>query len=287
MSDATIGLVGVGLLGTALAERLLGAGLSVRGFDLMPDRLAELVRLGGEADQTLESLATCPRLVLCLPDSTIVAGVIDRLASRLSAGQIVVDTTTGSPEDAERTHERLTGQGVHYGEATLLGSSEVARRGEAVAMLGGDADWLERSRDIVAAISGRSFHVGPPGSAARMKLVVNLVLGLHRAVLAEGLTLAEAFGLNLEQTLEILRSGAASSRVMEAKGRKMLERDYRAEARLSQHLKDVGLILAEAQKLGAATPLSAVHEHLLQQAVELGFGDLDNSAILEAFKSAE
>src|SRR6185436_1237882 len=98
---------------------------------------------------------------------------------------------------------------------------------------------LEAARHLLATLAGKIFHVGPAGSGARMKLVVNLVLGLHRAVLAEGLGLAEAYGLDLDRTLEVLRSGAAASRVMDAKGRKMIERDYRPQAKLAQHLKDV------------------------------------------------
>lgn len=286
MSQPSVGLIGLGLLGAALAERLLAAGFLVDGYDLDADRCAGLTRLGGRSAGSVAELLACDRLILCLPDSTIVAAVIDELMPRFRPGRILIDTTTGHPDDAARQAMRLRSLGVLYGEATILGSSEVARRGEAVAMLGGDNEWLTAIHDLLPALARRWFHVGAAGSGARMKLVVNLVLGLHRAVLAEGLTLAAAFELDLERTLEVLQSGAAASRVMDSKGAKMLHRDYRPEARLSQHLKDVRLILAEAARRNAPTPLSALHARLLETAESLGYGDADNAAILEAFEKS-
>ena len=119
-----------------------------------------------------------------------------------------------------------------------------------------------------------------------MKLVVNLVLGLNRAVLAEGLALASRAGLDLPTVLDVLRSGAAYSRIMDSKGQKMLQRDFQPQARLVQHLKDVRLILAEGQRVGARLPLSEIHRQLLQQVVDLGGGDEDNSAVLRAYDEA-
>ena len=139
-------------------------------------------------------------------------------------------------------------------------------------------------KPLLAAITSKHFHLGPVGTASRFKLVHNLVLGLHRAVLAEGLEFAESLGFDQEVTLEILKQTPAQSGVMETKGRRMVERDYGLQARLSQHLKDVRLILAEAERAGTNTPLSRIHKTLLEQAEELGFGDADNSAVMEAFR---
>jgi 3-hydroxyisobutyrate dehydrogenase-like beta-hydroxyacid dehydrogenase len=118
-----------------------------------------------------------------------------------------------------------------------------------------------------------------------MKLVVNLVLGLNRAVLAEGLSLAAACGIDLAGALAVLQATPARSNIMEAKGPKMVSGDFSPVARLAQHLKDVRLIRALAERHGAATPLSDVHEDLLQRAVELGLGEADNSAIIRVFSS--
>lgn len=118
-----------------------------------------------------------------------------------------------------------------------------------------------------------------------MKLVVNLVLGLNRAVLAEGLAFAEHLGVDPRQALQVLQAGPAASGVMETKGRKMLESDFGLQARLTQHLKDVRLILAVGQQTGERLPLSKLHEQLLTELDRAGCGNLDNSAIIRAFRA--
>jgi 3-hydroxyisobutyrate dehydrogenase-like beta-hydroxyacid dehydrogenase len=150
-------------------------------------------------------------------------------------------------------------------------------------MVGGPADVVGRVVPILAALVRRWHHVGTWGDGTRLKLVTNLVLGLHRAALAEALGLAEAMGLDLATTLAVLRDSAAYSRVMDTKGDKMVRGDFTPQARLSQHLKDVRLILAEGERTGAKLPLSELHRRLLELVESLGLGDLDNSAILRAF----
>jgi 3-hydroxyisobutyrate dehydrogenase-like beta-hydroxyacid dehydrogenase len=117
-----------------------------------------------------------------------------------------------------------------------------------------------------------------------MKLVFNLVLGLHRAVLAEALSFAGSYGIDPAAALEVLKAGAAYSKVMDIKGGKMLSGDFTPEARLSQHLKDVRLIVAAAERCGAMVPLSEIHRELLERAEAAGFGAMDNSAVIKAFE---
>jgi 3-hydroxyisobutyrate dehydrogenase-like beta-hydroxyacid dehydrogenase len=131
------------------------------------------------------------------------------------------------------------------------------------------------------------IHVGPCGAGAKAKLVHNLVLGLSRTVLAEGLALARSLGLNPETMLTMLRASPAVSRVVEIKGPRMIHGQYDPEARLAQHLKDVRLILETAQARGCRVPLSTVHARLLAEAMAAGWGDLDNSAIYRVFEAAE
>jgi 3-hydroxyisobutyrate dehydrogenase-like beta-hydroxyacid dehydrogenase len=284
MPAETIGLVGVGLLGTALAERLLGAGFAVLGFDVAPERRAALANLGGRpAASAAEVAHGCSRLVLSLPDTPVVEAVLRGLAPHLRAGMVVVDTTTGDPERTALVGADLARQGVHYLDATVAGSSAQVRAGEAVVMVGGDLSSGERCADLFACFAREWFHVGGWGSGARMKLVVNLVLGLNRAVLAEGLSLARACGLDLAETLRVLRAGAAYSLVMDTKGPKMIAGEFQPQARLSQHLKDVRLILAEAERVGALVPLSRLHRELLEAVEAGGWGEEDNAAVIRAF----
>ena len=279
----TIGLVGLGLLGSALGERLLEQGLEVIGRDVSPEACERFADSGGRAAESLAEIAACPQIILSLPTSTIGRDVIAELAPLLCSGTAIIDTTTGAPADAEAAADTLARSGVEYLDATVGGSSGQARRGEAIVMCGATDAGFTRCRRTLDRLAQQVFHTGPPGSGSRMKLVTNLVLGLNRAVLAEGLAFAESQGLDAAAALSVLQAGPAASQVMATKGRRMIDRDFAPEARLRQHAKDVGLILAEAQTGDLELPLSELHSALLQRLIDRGLGDLDNSAIREAF----
>jgi 3-hydroxyisobutyrate dehydrogenase-like beta-hydroxyacid dehydrogenase len=255
------------------------------GYDLNLERLRNLPAMEAAASPG-EIVARCPAIVLCLPDSSVVASVIEQLAG-LETDSLLIDATTGDPDDSARLATDLQRRGIGYIDAPIVGSSEQVRRGEAVVLMGGDALPVQRAQPILAAWSDQRFHVGPCGSAARLKLVVNLVLGLNRAVLAEGLALAESCGIDPAAALEVLKATAAYSRAMDTKGPKMVARDFSPQARLSQHLKDVRLIRELATRVGSITPLSDVHQELLQRAVALGLGDADNSAVLGVYRGTD
>jgi 3-hydroxyisobutyrate dehydrogenase-like beta-hydroxyacid dehydrogenase len=281
---ADVGLIGLGLLGSAIAERLLASGRSVIGYDLDPARRADLQQAGGAIAQSIADVLSEVRVViLSLPDSDVVQRVTSEFTPDVR-GTLVIDTTTGDPESASATAARLAPFGARFLEATVIGSSRMLRERDVVVLLGGEPDDADAAVPFIEPWAREFFHVGPLGSAAAAKLVANLVLGLHRAVLAEGLNLAERCGLDGPAMLEMLRSGLAYSRVMDTKGRKMLESDFAPEARLRQHHKDVRLILELATRCGAQVPLSELHDRLLQRAEELGFADADNSAIIRAFQ---
>ena len=179
--------------------------------------------------------------------------------------------------------QRLAKAGIDYVDATVLGSSRVVRNGGAVVMAGGRRGAFDAAVPLFRTFSSRAFYLGSYGAGARMKLVANLALGLHRAVLAETLAFAHASGVSPSDALEVLKAGAAYSRVMDDKGQKMLDHDFSVEARLSQHLKDVRLILATAAAARAKVPLSQVHRQLLERLEAEGYGEVDNSAIIMAY----
>jgi 3-hydroxyisobutyrate dehydrogenase-like beta-hydroxyacid dehydrogenase len=278
-----LGQVGLGLLGGALAEAFLRAGFRVRGFDVAGERRAALAERGGVPVAALADLAGCGRLVLCLPSSDVVEYVVAELSPLLRPGTVVLDTTTGDPGRTAAVGAALAARGIDYLDATVAGSSAEARAGNAVVMVGGRREAVEGCADLLGCFAREWFHLGPAGSGARMKLVVNLVLGLNRAALAEGLAFARACGLDAAEALRVLTAGAAYSRAMDAKGEKMVKGDFAPVARLAQHLKDVRLILAEAERAGACVPFSTLHAGLLERLAEAGFGDEDNSAVIRAF----
>ena len=284
-SASKIGVIGLGLLGSAIAKRLLAAGFPVCGFDIDAGSRARFDAAGGMVVGSASEVAgACRSIILSLPDSGVVGAVLEEVEAGLGDARLFIDTTTGDPDDTVRCSKRLAERGHDFLDASVGGSSKLLESGRAILMVGGDVDAFQRSSSILRAIGERVFHVGPAGAGIRMKLVFNLVLGLNRAVLAEGLAFASRYGLSGLQALEILEAGPSYSRAMDAKGRKMIAGDFAPEARLSQHLKDVGLILAAGEGCGAQLPLSILHRQLLEQAESLGFGAADNSAIIESFR---
>ncbi len=284
-SDAAISVIGLGLMGTALTLRLRDHGWRVHIWNRTRSRAQPLLKAG--AIWSERPLATTPLVLVSLYSSDVVDEVLTPWLDDLSAESILVDTTTGSPESSERMAQRVAAAGGVYLDAPISGSSEQTRRGEATVMVAGSRSAFDRCEHLWSVLGSRCFHVGRSGNAARMKLVSNLVLGLNRAAAAEGLLLAEALGLDLETTLRVLRESPASSRQLEAKGPKMIAGDLSAQARLSQHLKDVRLMLAAADAQGVFMRLTDTHRRLLEEAEALGYGEHDNSAIFQAMRESK
>lgn len=264
--NQSIGIIGMGLMGSALM-RMTGAE---RGWDVDPRRCAGVTMV----DDVFEH---CDAIFLCLPNSDVASRVLRE--SKLRAGQIIIDTSTGDPAEMAALGDELSAQGVHYLDATVSGSSAQLLQRDVLVMVGGDAVVFERCRDLFAKFAREAVHVGPCGSGAKMKLVTNLVLGLNRAALAEGLAFAWDLDLNPVETLDVMRRSMAYSRIMDTKGEKMITQDFTPQAKLSQHLKDVRLMLAASS---IPLPLSETHRQLLEKAESLGFGDADNSAVIKA-----
>ncbi len=285
VSSPPLGLVGVGLLGSVLAERLVAGGFALLGFDLDAARLEAFRALGGHAAaDAREIFQRCNRVLLSLPSHKEVTALISAHLDALRPGAILIDTTTGDPSMSATLARDLAAHGAAYLDATVSGSSAQVREGLAVMMVGGDIAAYTACADIFSCLGGGTFHTGPSGSGARMKLATNLVLGLNRAALAEGLAFARGLGLDPAQALAIMRAGPAYSRVMDRKGEKMLRGDFTPEARLSQHLKDVRLILEHGHAAGLALPLSTAHRALLERAEAAGLGALDNSALIRVLE---
>jgi 3-hydroxyisobutyrate dehydrogenase-like beta-hydroxyacid dehydrogenase len=226
-------------------------------------------------------------VVLSLLTSSVVRQVIEGDGGILQAEplpELILDTTTGDPDETEKIAALLADRGIGYLDATISGSSAQIKNGEGVFTVGGPEEHFAASRGILEALTGKVFHVGPAGNGAKTKLVINLILGLNRVALAEGLAFAEALGFDLSNMLPLLAATPAHSRMMDSKGQKMVEGSFEPQARLSQHRKDVRLILDLARRAGQELPLSQAHLAILDAAVEAGDGDLDNSAVIQELR---
>ena len=284
----SIGLVGIGLIGTAIAERLLSNNFEVVGFDIDSARCKHFQQLGGKAASSPAEVAqAAKRVVLSLPDTDIVQQVVEGPAGMLQAKtppKYIIDTTTGDPDETVSLAQRLAKRGIYFLDATISGSSRQVRDQEAVFMVGGDKAAFETCMDIFKTLTEKVFYLGPSGNGSRAKLASNLILGLNRLALAEGLVFAGKLGLELETLLELLKVTPAYSAVMDTKGQKMLNDNFTAESRIRQHHKDVSLILKYAETAGQELPLSRAHLDVLEKAIKAGDGDLDNAAIIREIK---
>lgn len=277
-----VGLVGLGLMGSALAERFLAAGLGVLGYDLVPERMTACARAGViPASGAAQVAAECRRVVLSVFDGVSVREVLRAMDAQLRPGQVIVDTTTGDVATAEESAAWLAARGLMYVDATISGNREQASKGEVTVLAGGTPEALEQCLDLLKLFAREVLHVGEAGAGTKMKLVTNLALGLNRAVLAETLVFARAIGLEQRRALEILRSSMGYSRVMDTKGEKMISGDFTPHARIAQHLKDVRLIVEAGRRQGLEMPLSCLHQRLLERAVAGGLGQLDNAALIQ------
>jgi len=282
--NRTVGLIGLGLVGTAAAEVLLSRHFDIVGFDIDAERCANFRTLGGRVAASPREVAEAVRrVVLSLPDTNVVREVVEGpngLIRAVNPPRTIVDTTTGDPEETNRQAQRLARRGIGLLDATISGSSDQVHNREAVLMVGGDKAAFEQCTDIFSALSEKVLYLGPSGSGSKAKLASNLVLGLNRLVLAEGLVFAGRLGLDLDRFLELLKVSPAYSVAMDVKGEKMLREDFAPQSRIRQHYKDVSLILQYARKAGQELPLSQVHREILEKAMAAGEGDLDNAAVI-------
>ncbi|HEV8518450.1 MAG TPA: NAD(P)-dependent oxidoreductase, partial [Burkholderiales bacterium] len=201
-----------------------------------------------------------------------------------SGARIAMNVTTSDPERVMALAARVARRGLTLLEVPLSGTSEQVAQGEGVGLIGGERAAFEACADILDAICPRRYFVGAAGNGAKTKLAVNLILGLNRAALAEGLVFAERLGLDPRAFLEVARGSAAYSQIMDIKGEKMLNGDFAAHGKITQHLKDVHMMLDHAQRMRQALPLMQVVGEMLESCVSHGEGEWDNAAVIQEIR---
>ena len=166
----------------------------------------------------------------------------------------------------------------------VSGTSEQVRQGDGVGLIGGDATIAPDAAPVLDALFPKRFHIGKVGDGGRAKLAINLILGLNRLALAEGLVFADASASIRRPFCKVARASAAASQVMDTKGPKMVAGDFTPEGRVRQTLKDAHLMLDQARKVGQQLPLLEIHADVLEACVRHGEGDRDNSIVIEEIR---
>jgi 3-hydroxyisobutyrate dehydrogenase-like beta-hydroxyacid dehydrogenase len=279
-----VGLVGIGLLGQAFAHRLIDARFSVLGFDINASKRAALEQMGGHAAPEIADLArrAAPILIAVFDTAQVEEVVEAHLLPALGdgSGKIVMCASTCDPDRIAALADRVNRRGLRFLETPVSGTSEQVRRGDGVGLIGGEPELAAEVAPVLDALFPRRFHVGRIGDGGRAKLAVNLILGLNRLALAEGLVFAERLGLDPAAFLKIAVGSAAYSQVMETKGRKMVEADFSPEGRARQSLKDFRLMLDQAARIGQKLPLAEVNADVLAACLRHDEGELDNSVVI-------
>jgi len=284
MTDAKpIGIIGLGLMGEVYARRLIDAGRAVTGYDVDATKGERLAQMGGKAADSIADIAhACDIIILAVFNTDQCEEVTDAILATRGDGSnaIVLCTATVDPDRIAALGARVAPRGLRFLETPVSGTSEQVRRGEGVGLIGGDRAAAEEVDGLLATLFPRRFHVGKVGDGGRTKLSVNLILGLNRAALAEGLVFARRLGLDPAAFLPVARESAAYSQIMDVKGDKMLNGEFAPEGRIRQTLKDVQLMMQQAEQHGQDLPMLKVHRDLLESCVRAGEGDDDNSGVI-------
>jgi len=284
--NAPVGMIGLGLMGAALSERLIDASIPVIGFDIDSARCEALNTNGGTVATSVRELVSRSRtIIIAVYSGEQVEALFDELVIGIgSVAPVVICTTTCAPDEIIGIAKQAAGAGIPFVEAPISGTSAEVRDGVASALMAGETSTVEAVGALLDILFPRHVRVGAIGDASRTKLAINLILQNNRAALAEGIVFAERLGLDGRVFLAAARESAAYSRVMDTKGEKMLARDFRPQSHISQTLKDAELILEEAKRRGLVLPVTAAQADLLRAAITLEGPDRDSAAVIEAIR---
>ena len=279
-----IGLFGLGLIGRALATRLISDDHHVFGFDPSAEASEAFIDTGGTV-VAAGDVWGYKTVLSAVFDTTQLATIIDTATP--GTGATLISTSTCDPDLMPDLADRARAKQITLIEAPLSGTSKDLRDGNAVFLLGGNQNACNAQSELFSCLGRAHYYQGAIGQGNRAKLAINLVLGLNRAALAEGLVLANAIGLNQDAFLTLLQDSAAASAVMASKGPLMVTRDFRPLGRLAQSAKDFDLIRQIGGKNGQHLPFAQTYQELVDNGVNEGEGDLDNSAVMLAIERAK
>lgn len=286
MSKPKVGFVGVGRMGANIARRLADLGYEVSAIYDHHHPIAEAVagELGAKAARTLaEVTAAADVIFTVVTDDAAMEEIFHGEDSLLcgAEGKVFINCATISPESHEKASAAAKKAGAHTLAASMASSITQAREGTLYLMVGGDGEAFKQHEPLLKDISSSLKYVGPVGNAANIKALVNMVMNINTAGLAEGLGLGEALGIDLGMLREIFSQTGANSRVLETDGDDMVAREHDCFFSAAHAAKDSGIANDVAKKAGVSVPLSIATEAQYRKLIELGLGDLDKSAIAE------
>lgn len=278
-----VGWLGLGAMGAPMAGCLARAGNPVAAYDVMPGRVPDGVI---EAASVAEAVAGADAVVVMVATPDQLEQVLAGAADALAAGQTVVVMSTVGPEAVVAAAARLAAMGVAVVDAPVSGGVTRATRGDLLILVSGSPEAVAGVQPLLDTLARSAPVVGPsPGDGQRMKLVNQLLCGVHIAAAAEALSFAESLGLDPGECWKILRDGAAASFMFADRGARMVAGEFGdVRSALDIFVKDMGLVTGAADEAGAEVPLAGAARQLYQRGHDLGLGRQDDSVIIEVLR---
>ena len=288
-SKASIGYIGVGLMGLPMAKRLLSLGYTIRAYDIVTARVAAVREAGATATSSpADAMQGSDLVLLNLPTTDAVEAVgfgENGVASALRPPQLLIDFST-IPVEKCRTFARrlreMTGAG--WIDAPVSGGPPASGTGTLTVMAGGELADIERARPLFADVAGRFTHMGPTGAGLAAKMLNQLIVGCGHAVMAEAVVLAEAAGIDPARLPECLAGGLADSDLLQKLYPRMVKRDFAPQGYVRQLLKDLEMVNEFAGALKAPTPMMGGALSLYRMLAHLGHTELDTAAVLKLYE---
>lgn len=284
----SVGFVGMGIMGRGMAANLLRHGFDVTVWNRTPSRVAPLAEAGAAVGGSPTAVAENNTvIVVCVSDTPDVEEVIlgpQGVIHGIQPGSLVIDCSTISPNTTKEIAARLQGKGAHMLDAPVSGGSEGAAKGTLSIMVGGDAAQVERAMPILQAMGKTITHVGDQGAGQMAKLVNQILVVVTMQAVGEALLLAQAGGLDLEQTLAAVGGGAAGSWMLNNRGPQVIRRDWRPGFTIDLQQKDLRLVLETADQLGIPLPATAQVFQYYRALQQLGLGGEGNHALVKALE---
>jgi putative dehydrogenase len=287
-----IGLIGVGIMGSAIARNLIAAGLPVIGFDIVAERREALAAMGGEAARSAAEVAAGVDIILTsLPSSAALDATVAAICTRAGRGMTVAELSTLPIEVKERNRDALAAAGVTLLDCPLSGTGAQAATRDLVVLASGERDAVERCARVFAGFARLTHYLGAFGNGSRMKFVANLLVAIHNVAAAEAMVLGMKAGLAADDIVKVIASGAGNSRVFELRAPLMAKGVYEPPTmKIDVWQKDMAVIGDFAKRLGVAAPLFAATVPIYNAAIGLGRGGDDTAAVctvLEAMAGVE
>lgn len=280
-----VGLIGTGLMGLPMAQRLLEAGLLAIAYNRTPEKLAPLKQAGVEiASDPADLIHRSSCIVLMLTNAeAIYETLLSENSRKALAGKTVIQMGTIAPSESRSIQKAVLAAGGDYLESPVLGSIPEAKAGKLIVMVGSTTQQFEQWQVIFKCFSPEPLYVGPVGAAAATKLALNQLIASLTAAFATSLSFVIKQGVNVELFMQILRESALYAPTFDKKLQRMVDHNFANPNFPTKHLlKDTDLFLTEAETLGLNPSLVVGVSHILQKAVEMGLADEDYSALFAA-----